>query len=177
VHDALNAALPCGVRLCDVAPDQRKAEIEFHLSLAPARAPAVYALLHAHGYQRQRGGVAAERLHGLLTGKIDLTFQHAGRFHIVDWKTNRCAAYDDAALRAEIAVHDYDLQWLIYTLALHRWLRQQLPDYDYDRHVGAVYYLFVRGMGEAQGVHVDRPPRTLIEAMDAMFDARTEVSA
>jgi exodeoxyribonuclease V beta subunit len=177
VHDALNAALPCGVRLCDVAPDQRKAEIEFHLSLAPARAPAVYALLHAHGYQRQRGGVAAERLHGLLTGKIDLTFQHAGRFHIVDWKTNRCPPYDDATLRAEIAVHDYDLQWLIYTLALHRWLRQQLPDYDYDRHVGAVYYLFVRGMGEGQGVHVDRPPRALIEALDAMFDARTEVSA
>ena len=177
VRVALNAALPCGARLCDVAPAQRKAEIEFHLSLAPARAPALYALLHAHGYQRQRGGVVAERLHGLLTGKIDLTFQHAGRFHIVDWKTNRCAPYDDAALRAEIAVHDYDLQWLIYTLALHRWLRQQLSDYDYDRHVGAVYYLFVRGMGDAQGVHVDRPPRTLIEAMDAMFDARTEVSA
>ena len=177
VRDALNTPLPCGTRLCEVAPAQRKAEIEFHLSLAPARAPALYALLHAHGYQRQRGGVAAERLHGLLTGKIDLTFQHAGRFHIVDWKTNRCAPYDDAALRAEIAVHDYDLQWLIYTLALHRWLRQQLPDYDYDRHVGAVYYLFVRGMGDAQGVHVDRPPRTLIEAMDAMFDARTEVSA
>jgi len=177
VRDALNTPLPCGARLCDIAPDQRKAEIEFHLSMAPARAPALYALLHAHGYQRQRGGVAAERLHGLLTGKIDLTFQHAGRFHIVDWKTNRCAPYDHAALRAEIAVHDYDLQWLIYTLALHRWLRQQLPDYDYDRHAGAVYYLFVRGMGSGQGVHVDRPPRALIEAMDALVDARTEVSA
>jgi len=177
VRDALNTPLPCGTRLCDIAPERRKAEIEFHLSLAPARAPALYALLHAHGYQRQRGSVAAERLHGLLTGKIDLAFQHAGRFHIVDWKTNRCAPYDDAALRTEIAVHDYDLQWLIYTLALHRWLRQRLPGYDYDRHVGAVYYLFVRGMGEGRGVHADHPPRALIEAMDALFDARAEVSA
>lgn len=177
VRDALNTPLPCGTRLCDIAPERRKAEIEFHLSLSPARTPAWYVLLHAYGYQRQRGGVAAERLHGLLTGKIDLTFQHAGRFHVVDWKTNRCAPYDDAALRTEIAVHDYDLQWLIYTLALHRWLRQRLPGYDYDRHIGAVYYLFVRGMGEGRGIHSDCPPRALIEAMDALFDAHAEVGA
>jgi exodeoxyribonuclease V beta subunit len=169
VRDALNAALPCGARLCDVAPEQRRAEIEFHLSLHRARGSELYALLHRHGYPRQRGG-APPSLHGLLTGKIDLTFRHAGRFHIVDWKTNRCAPYDDAAVRAEIAMHDYDLQWLIYTLALHRWLRQRLPGYDYDRHVGDVYYLFVRGMQEGRGVHVDRPPRSLVEAMDALFD-------
>lgn len=177
VRAALNASLPCGVRLCDVAADARKAEVEFHLSLAPAQSSRLFALLHAHGYQRQRSGVAPECLHGLMTGKIDLTFVHAGRFHIIDWKTNRCAPYDDAAMRAEIAAHDYDLQWLVYTLALHRWLRQQLPDYDYDRHVGEVYYLFVRGMRDGFGIHVDRPSRELIEAMDALFDARAEAAA
>jgi exodeoxyribonuclease V beta subunit len=52
-----------------------------------------------------------------------------------------------------------------------------LPGYDYDRHVGAVYYLFVRGMGEGRGVHADRPPRALIETMDALFDARAEAGA
>ncbi|HEX7369264.1 MAG TPA: UvrD-helicase domain-containing protein [Rhodanobacteraceae bacterium] len=177
VRSALNATLPCHARLCEIAPEQRKAEIEFHLSLAPAHSAALYALLHRHGYQRQRSGVTPTTLHGLLTGKIDLTFQHAGRFHIVDWKTNRCPPYDDAALRAEIALHDYDLQWLIYTLALHRWLGQQLPDYDYDRHVGEAYYLFVRGMGEGHGVHADRPPRELIEAMDALFDSAAREAA
>jgi exodeoxyribonuclease V beta subunit len=176
VRAALNARLPCGVRLCDIAPDQCRAEIEFHLSLAPAHSSLLFALLHAHGYQRQRSGVAVDRLRGLMTGKIDLTFMHAGRFHIVDWKTNRCAPYDDAAMRGEIAAHDYDLQWLIYTLALHRWLRQQWPDYDYDRHVGAVYYLFVRGMRDGSGIHADRPPRALIEALDALFDPRTGVA-
>ncbi|MBN8737774.1 MAG: UvrD-helicase domain-containing protein [Xanthomonadales bacterium] len=177
VRDALNAALPCGARLCDVAAGQRKAEIEFHLSLHPARGNELYALLHAHGYQRQRSGVAPERLHGLLTGKIDLTFAHAGRFHIVDWKTNRCAPYDGDAVRAEIAAHDYDLQWLVYTLALHRWLKQRMADYDYDRHVGEVYYLFVRGMAEGRGIHVDRPPRALVEAMDALFGANAREGA
>jgi exodeoxyribonuclease V beta subunit len=188
IRDALNAKLPCDVCLCDIAPAQRRAEIEFHLTLAPARSTNLYALLHRHGYQLQRNGVAPATLHGLLTGKIDLTFEHAGRFHIVDWKTNRCAPYDDAALRAEIAVHDYDLQWLVYTLALHRWLRRQLPGYDYDRHVGDAYYLFVRGMhgrapGMAEspegrgGIHADRPPRELVEAMDALFGAHAEASA
>jgi exodeoxyribonuclease V beta subunit len=177
IRAALDAELPCGARLCDVPPAQRKAEIEFHLTLASARTSELYALLHRHGYQTRRSGVAPHTLHGLLTGKIDLTFAHAGRFHIVDWKTNRCAPYDADALHAEIALHDYDLQWLIYTLALHRWLRQQLHDYDYDHHLGEVYYLFVRGMGEGRGIHVDRPPRALIEAMDALFDARTEDAA
>jgi exodeoxyribonuclease V beta subunit len=177
VRDALNANLPCDARLCDIAPEQRRAEIEFHLSLAPAHSSQLFALLHAHGYQQLGGGVAQERLRGLLTGKIDLTFMHAGRFHLIDWKTNRCAPYDEAALRAEIATHDYDLQWLIYTLALHRWLGQRLPDYDYDRHVGAAYYLFVRGMADGGGIHVDRPPRALIEAMDVLFGARAEGNA
>jgi exodeoxyribonuclease V beta subunit len=171
VRDALNATLPCGVRLCDVTPERRKAEIEFHLSLAPARTAELFALLHRHGYQRQRTGVAPEHLRGLLTGKIDLTFVHAGRFHLIDWKTNRCAPYDAAAMRAEIAAHDYDLQWLVYTLALHRWLGQQLPGYDYDTHVGDAYYLFVRGMHDGGGIHVDHPPRALVEALDALFDA------
>ncbi len=172
IRDALNTELPCGVRLCDVPAVDRRAEIEFHMTLAPARTADLYALLHRHGYQTRRKGVAPHVLHGLLTGKIDLTFAHAGRFHIVDWKTNRCTPYDAAVLAAEIALHDYDLQWLVYTLALHRWLRQQVRDYDYDCHVGGVYYLFVRGMGEGRGVHVDRPPRALIEAMDALFEAR-----
>ncbi|HET7929861.1 MAG TPA: UvrD-helicase domain-containing protein [Rhodanobacteraceae bacterium] len=177
VSAALNATLPCGVRLCDVEASDRKAEIEFHLTLAPARSTELFALLHRHGYQRSRSGVAAEALHGLLTGKIDLTFRHAGRFHIVDWKTNRCAPYDAAAMRAEIAAHDYDLQWLIYTLALHRWLRQRLRDYDYERDVGEVYYLFVRGMHDGRGVHADKPPRALIEALDALFSAPMEAAA
>ncbi|MFO1507855.1 MAG: UvrD-helicase domain-containing protein [Lysobacterales bacterium] len=177
VRNALNTTLPCGARLCDIAPARRRAEIEFHLALHPARSSALYALLHRHGYQSERGGVEPDRLHGLLTGKIDLVFAHAGRFHIVDWKTNRCPPYDAAALGAEVTKHDYDLQWLLYTLALHRWLRQQVPGYAYDTHVGEVYYLFVRGIVEGRGVHRDRPPRDLIAAMDALFDTDAEAAA
>ncbi|HEX5961664.1 MAG TPA: UvrD-helicase domain-containing protein [Rhodanobacteraceae bacterium] len=169
LRDALNATLPCKARLCDVVPAARKAEIEFHLALGPARSADLFALLHAHGYQRHRNGVTPHMLHGLLTGKIDLTFRHADRYWIVDWKTNRCPPYDPASLQDEIARHDYDLQWLVYTLALHRWLGATLADYDYERDFGGVYYLFVRGMQDGHGVYADRPPRALIDALDDLF--------
>ena len=68
--------------------------------------------------------------------------------------------------------HRYDLQYVLYTLALHRLLRVRLLDYDYDRHLGGVLYLFLRGVGpEGQGVYASRPPRSLIESLDQRFAA------
>ena len=40
----------------------------------------------------------------------------------------------------------YRLQALLYTAALHRYLRWRLPGYDPERHLAGVLYLFVRGM-------------------------------
>ncbi len=42
--------------------------------------------------------------------------------------------------------HRYDLQYQLYSLALHRYLKQRLPNYDYETHFGGVYYLFLRGI-------------------------------
>jgi exodeoxyribonuclease V beta subunit len=177
MRGALNVQLDCGTRLCDVEPSRRRAEMEFHLRLAPSRVDALFALLHAHGYQRGRNGFGVPHLHGLLTGLMDLVFEHGGRYHLVDYKTNLLPAYDADALRDAVAAHDYDLQYLLYVLALHRWLRRILPDYEYDTHMGDVYYLFVRDLAEGRGVHRDRPPRALIEAMDALFDGAMERAA
>lgn len=170
MRGALNVRLACGTRLCDVQAEQRRAEMEFHLRLAPSRTDELFALLHAHGYQHGRSGFGVARLHGMLTGTMDLVFEHDGRYQLVDYKTNLLPAYDAGALREAIAAHDYDLQYLLYVLALHRWLRQALPDFDYEAHIGDVYYLFVRDLENGRGVHRDRPPRVLIEAMDALFD-------
>jgi exodeoxyribonuclease V beta subunit len=64
----------------------------------------------------------------------------------------------------------YDLQYLLYTLALHRWLATRLPDYDPARHLGGVYYLFLRGMhpqtGPDRGVFFAPPEPALIDALD-----------
>ncbi|MBA1331322.1 hypothetical protein QQ73_09210, partial [Candidatus Endoriftia persephone str. Guaymas] len=111
---------------------------------------------------------------GLMRGFIDLVFQHQGRFYLADYKSNhlgnRPEEYHCEALEQAMQAHRYRLQYLIYTLALHRYLRQRLPDYDYQRHFGGVYYLFVRGIrpGSRHGIFYDRPPLALIEALDRL---------
>jgi exodeoxyribonuclease V beta subunit len=73
-------------------------------------------------------------------------------------------------MRASVLQARYDLQYAIYTLALHRQLRTRLPGYDYDRHVGGVLYLYLRGVdADGHGAHIERLPRALVEAMDTLF--------
>ena len=90
------------------------------------------------------------------------------------WFSNRLPGYDHATLAAAMEDSEYTLQALLYTLALHRWLRFRLDDaYDYEQHVGGIRYLFCRGLdaGNAAlpGVHAWQPPRALIEGLDALF--------
>ncbi|PZO09227.1 MAG: exodeoxyribonuclease V subunit beta [Lysobacteraceae bacterium] len=174
VFHTLNVSLPEGVRLCDLPSAQRRPEMEFHFSLAPARLDAVLALMHGHGLvvARQAFG-KRERLEGLMTGFIDLVYEHAGRFHVLDYKSNQLPDYGPDTLADAMAHSEYDLQYLLYTLALHRWLRFRLPGYDYDRHFGGVRYLFCRGLdssrADSPGIHASTPPRALVEALDALL--------
>jgi exodeoxyribonuclease V beta subunit len=66
--------------------------------------------------------------------------------------------------------HHYYLQYYLYVVAVHRYLRQRVLDYDYELHFGGVYYLFVRGMDSAHpertGVYFDRPEKALVEELD-----------
>ena len=38
------------------------------------------------------------------------------------------------------------MQYLIYSLALHRYLQQNLVNYNVEEHFGGIYYLYLRGM-------------------------------
>jgi len=173
VGDTVNARLPEGVRLADIAPRDRRAEIEFHFALHPVSVQQIVGLLHRHDLLRDRDGFGTrERLEGLMTGRIDLVYLHADRAYIVDYKSNRLADYSADGLARAVRESEYDLQYLIYTLALHRWLRFRRADYDYDAHFGGVRYLFCRGLDRSRdgaGVFVARPARELIEALDALL--------
>jgi exodeoxyribonuclease V beta subunit len=123
--------------------------------------------------------VAAEPvlLNGMFKGFIDLTFQHEGRYYVADYKSNWLgpddSAYTQQAMELSILDHRYDLQYVLYLLALHRQLKARLPDYDYDRHVGGALYLFLRGTHSAsQGAYFTRPPRELIESLDLLFQGK-----
>jgi exodeoxyribonuclease V beta subunit len=110
------------------------------------------------------------QLEGMLIGFMDLVLQHEGRYFVLDYKSNRLDSYAPALLPAAILAHRYDVQYTLYTLALHRLLKSRLPDYDFDVHMGGAIYLFLRGIDQpGVGVFVDRPPRALIEALDTAF--------
>ncbi|TVQ90652.1 MAG: exodeoxyribonuclease V subunit beta [Chromatiaceae bacterium] len=196
---ALNAQ---GLCLRQVEPADSVVELEFHFALAGTRPGQLAALLAAHGYAdaahglalageaadsippvgsqpalRQPSGTAASPLNGLMKGYIDLVFRHQGRFYLVDYKSNHLGdhadAYAPAELDAAMTAHRYRLQYLIYLVALQRWLRRRLPDYDPARHLGGVFYLFLRGLhpatGPARGVVHDCPAPALINALDGAF--------
>ncbi|MBA4396125.1 MAG: exodeoxyribonuclease V subunit beta [Syntrophus sp. (in: bacteria)] len=117
---------------------------------------------------------------GFMRGFIDLVFQHEGRFYLIDWKSNVLGPditdYAPASLRKAMEKHFYVLQSRLYAVALHQYLTLRLPDYQYDRHFGGIYYLFIRGMdpawGTAYGVHADRPERTFVERICRLLIAR-----
>ena len=76
-------------------------------------------------------------------------------------------------MRAEVLKHRYELQYTLYLFALHRLLRARLPDYDYERHVGGAVYLFLRGHAAATGgLHLEKPPAALMEALDRLFSGQ-----
>ena len=182
LEDVTATPLPAGHRLNEVPRARRLVELEFSLPSIGLEAHALAATLRQYGYPVS--GLAFGRLDGYLRGFIDLVYEHQGRWYVLDWKSNhlgwRAADYESANLRRAMDEQGYHLQYLLYTVALHRYLKQRLRDYDYDRHFGGVHYLFIRGVrpawmqadGSAAGVFFDRPERDAIEALDASLGHR-----
>ncbi len=182
VSRALNAQLPGNVRLCDLPASQQVREMAFHFRLRPTRIDAVHALLQAHWYPRARRPAQAT-LDGLMQGYIDLVYRDAsGKHYVLDYKTNRLPAYDPDSLRRAIRTQDYDLQYLIYLVALRRWLKLRRGDaYSDARDLGGAVYLFLRGIDlrdadiedasiSRSGVHIDPVSPILLSALDMLFD-------
>jgi exodeoxyribonuclease V beta subunit len=123
-----------------------------------------------------RPSLSSDTLNGMLKGFIDLIIEHEGRWYVADYKSNWLGpdahAYTPEAMRASILDSRYELQYALYLLALHRLLRSRLgAAYDYDTHIGGAVYLYLRGVdGHGHGVHVERPPKVMIEAMDRLFE-------
>jgi exodeoxyribonuclease V beta subunit len=173
---------PAGtLRLRDVAAADRIAELEFHFPVVGLDRNALCSVLAEFpAHAGSADSLGFEPMRGLMHGFIDLVFRQDGRFYIVDYKSNRLgnrlSAYERDGLRDAIRHHHYGLQYLIYSLALHRFLGWRLPGYDYEHYFGGVYYLFLRGMrpalGPRCGVWYERPPFELIDALDELFGGR-----
>ncbi len=192
------------LRLADLARADRLDELTFELPLVGGERPtgvltpaALAATLREHlpaddplaDYAERLGDSSLRAaLRGFLTGSIDLAFRvrdedGRARYGIVDYKTNRLAPFGEPltaweyrpeALRSAMFSSHYALQGLLYTVALHRYLRWRVPDHDPERDLAGVFYLFLRGMSGAQTPRVDgtpcgvfawRPPGALVVAL------------
>ena len=157
------------LRLADLHTRRAWAEMGFSLPSATLPVERLDALITRHLWPGEpRPALAPRTLGGMLTGFMDLVFEHQGRYHVLDHKSNKLARYTPQAMRQAMLEHRYDVQLTLYVLALHRLLRARLPGYRYSHHVGGAAYLFLRGIDEpgAGLVHLC-PPQELIETLDA----------
>jgi exodeoxyribonuclease V beta subunit len=179
----LKSPLPAGAGQPPVVLEQLKqyrVEMEFWFASHKVDVVKLDELVRKHTHSGV-ARVAAEpvQLNGMFKGFIDLTFEHDGRYYVADYKSNWLGvddlAYTEQAMEQSILDNRYDLQYVLYLLALHRQLKARLADYDYDRHVGGALYLFLRGTrAESRGVYFARPPRELIERLDRLFQGKPE---
>ena len=164
-----------GIALADLANKDCIKEMPFYLAIREHfDVEAFNRALKAHHHLPSEP-LQFEQIQGMVRGSIDLVFRHNGKYYLVDYKSNflgsTLADYNQEALKKEMLHSHYDWQYLIYTLALHRYLQSVVSDYDYARDFGGVFYLFLRGMnGEPQsGVFYDRPSVELITELDGVF--------
>ena len=165
-----------GFRLLDLPSQASISEFEFQFPVNGISLAALRDICVAHGIDDAVSeSLTSTTLNGMLTGFADLIFTLDGKFHVLDYKTNllgsRLEDYAEPALDAAMAEHYYALQALIYTIALHRYLRGRLDGYAPERHLGESWYLFVRaiGLGDRLGVWRRRWHADLIVALDDAF--------
>ena len=180
--DVLHTPLPAGFTLAQVPLQRRLVELEFNLPAQHLAAGDLAAAMRDHGYPVP--ALEFGSLEGYLRGFIDLVFEHGGRFYVLDWKSNHLGDgpdhYGQAHLHAAMTANGYHLQYLLYTVAVHRYLQQRLPGYQYGQHFGGVLYLFVRGVrpgwcdaaGDATGVYAHQPTLGMVERLSALLEPR-----
>lgn len=153
-------------------------ELGFFISIdKPLQMPVLNQLLQQyHPLAALQSPLQLDQIQGMLRGFVDLICRVNGQYYLLDYKSNFLGegyqAYSEEMLTQAVAYHRYDLQYLIYTLALHRYLRQRDPHYEYQHHFGGVYYLFLRGMNGADrttGIYYHKPDYRLIDGLDRLL--------
>ncbi len=162
--------------LASIPADRQVKEMEFSLHLDPLSTALFNDILRA---EPTFSALAARDIEGYLNGFVDLIIEYGDRYYVVDYKTNKLGSEGsygrDGLLRA-MKSHNYGLQYWIYTLVVHRCLKNWVSGYRYQDHFGGVMYLFVRGMEPGipgSGVFFERPGEAPLMALDNCFGGTT----
>ncbi len=162
-------------------------EAEFYFPVKQANWWALSRILTAHRQQVNGDNaqpvpkISRPMLEGMMHGFIDLIFEHDGKYYVADYKSthlgNDMAHYQFAQLARNNQHHLYDLQYLLYALALHRYLKNGLQDYQPELHFGGVFYLYLRGMhpdnAHSEGVFYTPVDMATLVALDNAFNGES----
>ena len=171
-----------GLKLAMLSKRQRLNELGFDFSLDHANIEEINRFFAAR-QNKPQSDITTQDFRGLITGVIDLVFEFEGKYYLADYKSNYLGNslkdYSPQNLQQAMLDRRYDLQCLLYSLALHRYLRQRVKKYSYRDHFGGAYYLFLRAMrvdsGSSFGVHFERPDEVEIEMLDNLFNYQNTV--
>jgi len=175
VHHVLSSSLKLGnhaFKLTEVSKEQRLNELEFNFNVAPFQGRQLNQLSTEDTPFVVR---TLDELEGIMNGKIDMVFQHKQRYYILDWKSNflgdSLVHYEGERLHEVLTENNYHLQYLIYVLALKKYLKQRLPDFDYDRDFGGVIYTFIRGAraNNDTGIYTAKPTIEQISKLEDLL--------
>lgn len=113
---------------------------------------------------------------GLMNGKIDLFFEHNNKYYILDWKSNYLGYnpelhYHSEALQNAMNENNYHLQYLIYSVAIKKYLSSRLGSFNYETQFGGVIYLFLRGIRKDHqyGIFTTKPTLEIIERTEQIL--------
>lgn len=147
-------------------------EMEFLFPVQNVKTDQLWKLIR----RKNISGFKDHETYGFMKGYIDLTFTFNNRYYILDYKSNylgdKKENYGNERLQETILEAGYDLQYHIYTLALHRYLKQRADHYKYENHFGGVLYFFIRGMDvnePGSGIFFHRPEFSLVQQLDDFF--------
>ncbi len=170
----INTGIPVieeSIKLADVPFHQCLHELEFDYPFSSFNAATLTTL--------RKEGIAIKSefndYSGFMNGKVDLFFEHNGKYYILDWKSNHLgntiSDYAADKIATAMSANNYHLQYLIYTYAVQKYLRFKLPHFDYKRDFGGVIYLFVRGIrqGTTNGIFYQKPTMEQVKKMEKVF--------
>ncbi|ASG68065.1 exodeoxyribonuclease V subunit beta [Francisella halioticida] len=119
------------------------------------------------------------KIFGMLHGFIDLIFEYNDKFYVADYKSNylgdNLKDYNQQAMQDKNQSSFYDLQYLIYSVALNKYLEQNISDYNFEKHFGGVYYFYLRGMKNGYGVYQTRPSLEIVSKLANLLNGDSNV--
>lgn len=117
-----------------------------------------------------------ENFKGTINGYIKIIMLWKKKFYILKYKLNylkkEINIYNKKTIKSFLKKNRYDIQYQIYTLAIHRYLKKHLNNYDYRKNFGGYIYLLLdccNNKNMKYYIYKTTPKYILIKTLNNLF--------